>query len=950
MTYEGWSEIMYAVQDSSTPYGYFYFLLIIMLGPIFALQLFLVVISNKYNAVKAAEAEAQSKEGKSRLAKENSSSSYNNRSMRRNRIAPEESDGDAAQSEHKTEDAGAASIKRGSLRDGGDPALKLDPSFRQQRRRTRLQRLQIFLQDVALSEGLANVMIGLICLNMLILAMDSHVNLCELDDPSLYAVFRTNSDIFFSRAEEKRTWGVNRSVLTYKAIIEGSNIIFACLFVVELLIKMLGLGPRLFLLDPSTRILNLLDVLIVALSVSEVPSTFQHTKCYLQAETCFQAEQCGAGTGFAIMRVFRLIRLGKLLRKVPEIYKQCLAIEKSVSAVGALMTLLVLFILIFVILGMNVFGGVMTQEFDPAELMRGSNVYIELPLDPYRTERPASMPGRRGVITDVDTVNHANNPWKVRVWKTRGLEHVLGLGLDRSVWASDGGAPVANASVITGIVPRLNYDDFFSALITTFQIVTTEGWNEDMYDAAGPGGSAAALFFYGVIIVGNWMLLNMFIAIIIQKFAEQRTKAVDQAYVEMKRHFVQRFSSMTEHELDDELQQIFKRTDADSSGVIDKNEMHALLERDIHVVLPEREFTRLFNKYDEDRSGQIEYNEFWHLIHDLLQQSMQEVDASSGHAEKAAPPDPTPTGTPRMAMTPRGTHLTHSATAIMTAIHLKHEAEQHQYFHRGESYDQHSVAPAVAKTWAARVRVACAKLTENKRFDRFILMCIFYSSITLALDAPLLPDRHSIRPFLVASDYLMNFVFICECLAKVVAQTLRVYLSSNWSRLDALIVTTAILDMTLNALLDGNVAALAPLKTLRILRALRPLRLIARAKGLRVLIAAMFSSVKPILATGVIAIAICALLGLVGMQLLLGKMGTCSDNKVQFMRDCWGVDGDGVLREWVRYPANFDYQFESIVTVFTIATQVSVDFKPLLLVGCMHARVPHLMHLCLCAG
>ena len=86
------------------------------------------------------------------------------------------------------------------------------------------------------------------------------------------------------------------------------------------------------------------------------------------------------------------------------------------------------------------------------------------------------------------------------------------------------------------------------------------------------------------------------------------------------------------------------------------------------------------------------------------------------------------------------------------------------------------------------------------------------------------------------------------------------------------------------------------------------------------------------------------------MQLLLGKMGTCSDNKVQFMRDCWGVDGDGVLREWVRYPANFDYQFESIVTVFTIATQVSVDFKPLLLVGCMHARVPHLMHLCLCAG
>lgn len=56
MTYEGWNDVMYALQDSVHPMTYLYFLSIIIVGPIFALQLFLVVISNKYNSIKAEEA------------------------------------------------------------------------------------------------------------------------------------------------------------------------------------------------------------------------------------------------------------------------------------------------------------------------------------------------------------------------------------------------------------------------------------------------------------------------------------------------------------------------------------------------------------------------------------------------------------------------------------------------------------------------------------------------------------------------------------------------------------------------------------------------------------------------------------------------------------------------------------------------------------------------------
>jgi hypothetical protein len=62
------------------------------------------------------------------------------------------------------------------------------------------------------------------------------------------------------------------------------------------------------------------------------------------------------------------------------------------------------------------------------------------------------------------------------------------------------------------------------------------------------------------------------------------------------------------------------------------------------------------------------------------------------------------------------------------------------------------------------------------------------------------------------------------------------------------------------------------------------------------------------------------LLGLIGMQLLLGKMATCSDNKVKFMRECWGLNGNGEERIWQRNPANFDFLPSATLTVFRICT------------------------------
>ena len=765
-------------------------------------------------------------------------------------------------------------------------------------------RLRLRIAELAASDGLQDAVMYVICLNTLFMAADAHVNMCEDDNPDVWSFWQFRSEVYFNKADEKSTMPVDSSVMFFKTVLEGSNLFFSAIFLVELLIKLVGFGPKKFFYSAGTSsIWNNFDLIVVILGISEFASVFENTVCLAIADNCLAAEQCGSGNPFAVLRVFRLVRLGKLLRRFPDIYKQLAAIGKSMGAVAALMVLIMLFVLIFTILGMNVFGGAMLMEFDAGEIMRGANVYVQLPRDPWNDERPAQMPGRRGVIIDVDTENHHDTPWKVEVWGSKGIAHQLGLVscdsiVDQAaradevgcVWASDGTIALLNVGVITGIVPRLNFDTFFFSLITTFQVFTTANWNDDLYDVVANNGSVSSFYFYMLIVVGNWMLLNMMVAIIIEKFAQQRNQAVDAQLKEMKRHFVAHFGNMSKDQLNQDMIRLFQKADADNSGVVEKLELQEMLTKDVKIVLPQSEFARLFNKYDTDKSGEIDFNEFMGLMQDILKEARQEIDLG----------------------------IQVDTTAIMA---LKVQEDEAAHLPEEDQSQSKSMYSMYCFAETHPLRVVSSTLTRHMWFERFILLCILYSSLTMALDAPLLPQKHPMQSFLVISDYLMNFIFIAECVLKIVSQTFTKYISSSWSRLDFLIVTVAIMDMILNAALSGNTTALAPLKTLRVLRALRPLRLISRAEGLKVLITAMFSSVRPILGTSFIAIGVYSLLGLIGMQFLMGKMATCSDPKVKFMRDCWGVDQDGQERTWDNFPANFDVLPQAIVTMFTLATQ-----------------------------
>ena len=69
---------------------------------------------------------------------------------------------------------------------------------------------------------------------------------------------------------------------------------------------------------------------------------------------------------------------------------------------------------------------------------------------------------------------------------------------------------------------RYNYDSFLNAFITSFIMLTTENWNTIMFYAfSGPTTQALiAVYFISCIFVGNWMLLNLFLAILLDSFTQ----------------------------------------------------------------------------------------------------------------------------------------------------------------------------------------------------------------------------------------------------------------------------------------------------------------------------------------------------------------------------------------------------------------------------------------------
>lgn len=89
-----------------------------------------------------------------------------------------------------------------------------------------------------------------------------------------------------------------------------------------------------------------------------------------------------------------------------------------------------------------------------------------------------------------------------------------------------------------GELPRGNFDEFGAAFITVFQVLTMENWQTVLYDSMRSSVSKflVATYYIAWIFVGNFILLNLFLAILLDSFlGEEEEEESAQQDAERKR-------------------------------------------------------------------------------------------------------------------------------------------------------------------------------------------------------------------------------------------------------------------------------------------------------------------------------------------------------------------------------------------------------------------------------
>lgn len=114
------------------------------------------------------------------------------------------------------------------------------------------------------------------------------------------------------------------------------NIFFTAYFTLEMVIKVVGLGLRGYLEDR----MNAFDGVVVIASLVEF----------------FLFLRGGSTGSLSVFRAFRLMRVFKLARRWEELNKIVRTIFKSLSSIAYLTLLLLVFIFIMALLGMQMFG------------------------------------------------------------------------------------------------------------------------------------------------------------------------------------------------------------------------------------------------------------------------------------------------------------------------------------------------------------------------------------------------------------------------------------------------------------------------------------------------------------------------------------------------------------------------------------------------------------------
>uniref|UniRef100_A0A8C3E7F2 Sodium channel protein n=1 Tax=Corvus moneduloides TaxID=1196302 RepID=A0A8C3E7F2_CORMO len=225
-----------------------------------------------------------------------------------------------------------------------------------------------------------------------------------------------------------------------------------------------------------------------------------------------------------------------------------------------------------------------------------------------------------------------------------------------------------------------------------------------------------------------------------------------------------------------------------------------------------------------------------------------------------------------------------------------------------------------------RLRKTCYRIVEHNWFETFIIFMILLSSGALAFEDIYLEDRKNIKTMLEYADKVFTYIFVLEMLLKWVAYGFKKYFTNAWCWLDFLIVDVSLISLVANTL---GYSEMGPIKSLRTLRALRPLRALSRFEGMRVVVNALVGAIPSIMNVLLVCLIFWLIFSIMGVNLFAGKFGKCInktegdmplDSKIiNNMSDCILYNVSGTFY-WTKVKVNFDNVGAGYLALLQVAT------------------------------
>ncbi|XP_056352173.1 sodium channel protein type 2 subunit alpha-like isoform X11 [Oenanthe melanoleuca] len=170
------------------------------------------------------------------------------------------------------------------------------------------------------------------------------------------------------------------------------------------------------------------------------------------------------------------------------------------------------------------------------------------------------------------------------------------------------------------------------------------------------------------------------------------------------------------------------------------------------------------------------------------------------------------------------------------------------------------------------LRKTCYKIVEHNWFESFIVFMILLSSGALAFEDIYIEKHKTVKILLDYADKIFTYVFILEMVLKWVAYGFQTYFTNAWCWLDFLIVDVSLVSLVATALGFSEFGAI---KSLRTLRALRPLRALSRFEGMRVVVNALTGAIPSIMNVLLVCLTFWLIFSIMGVNLFAGKFYHC---------------------------------------------------------------------------